>query len=108
MKIIVVKLYVSINLIIYICFVNIRVLEPLSFEQLIKDRETDDGTDDDHGVEKVLSPTPSSFNIGSELDWIEPSIKLCNSTNSLQVPSSDKVYEAFHLLQTEPSVQVRS
>ncbi|GJZ65653.1 hypothetical protein Tco_0622349 [Tanacetum coccineum] len=80
-----------------------EVLEPVSFEQLIKDRETDDGTDD--GVEKVSSPTTSSFKIGSELDWIEPSMKLCNSTSTLQVPSSDQVYEAFHLLKTEASVQ---
>nr|GEX88838.1 hypothetical protein [Tanacetum cinerariifolium] len=80
------------------------VLKPVSFEQLIKDRETDDGTDD--GVEKVSSPTTSSFKIGSDqLDWIEPSMKLCNSTSTLQVPSSDQVYEAFHLLKTEASVQ---
>ncbi|XP_074291133.1 uncharacterized protein LOC141617900 [Silene latifolia] len=41
---------------------------------------------------------------GSELDWIEPSMQLYNRrlANSY---GWEKVYDAFHLLQTEPSVQ---
>ncbi|KAI3712577.1 hypothetical protein L1987_71136 [Smallanthus sonchifolius] len=77
-----------------------EVLEPVSFAQLIKNCRIDD----DDGVETSSSPT-SCHNDGFELDWTEPSMKLCYSTSALQVPSSDKVFDAFHLLQTEPSVQ---
>ncbi|KAI3735142.1 hypothetical protein L6452_14630 [Arctium lappa] len=41
-----------------------------------------------------------------QLDWTEPSLELCNSRSTqLQVPCSSRVYDAFHLMQTEPSVQ---
>ncbi|KAI3815877.1 hypothetical protein L1987_15560 [Smallanthus sonchifolius] len=77
-----------------------EVLEPVSFAQLMKNRRIDD----DEGVE--MSSSPTSFQKdGFELDWTEPSMQLCHSTSALQVPSSDKVFDAFHLLQTEPSVQ---
>ncbi|KAJ0746949.1 hypothetical protein HanOQP8_Chr05g0183781 [Helianthus annuus] len=76
-----------------------EVLEPVSFAQLMKHQETYH-TDDDAGLEKILSPT------GFELDWREPSMQLCYSTSALQVPRSDKVFDAFHMLQTDPSVQV--
>ncbi|KAK9059668.1 hypothetical protein SSX86_020372 [Deinandra increscens subsp. villosa] len=67
-----------------------EVVESCSFRQM---RETY-GSDDD-GVE-----TPTRFKEpGLELDWTEPSMQLCYST------SADKVLDAFHLLQTEPSVQ---
>ncbi|XP_022037911.1 uncharacterized protein LOC110940664 isoform X1 [Helianthus annuus] len=75
-----------------------EVLEPVSFAQLMKHQETYH-TDDDAGLEKILSPT------GFELDWREPSMQLCYSTSALQVPRSDKVFDAFHMLQTDPSVQ---
>ncbi|CAB4271213.1 unnamed protein product [Prunus armeniaca] len=42
--------------------------------------------------------------VGSELDWMEPSAYLCNS-KMLQPHASERVYDAFHLLQTESSVQ---
>ncbi|XP_021823440.1 uncharacterized protein LOC110764731 isoform X2 [Prunus avium] len=42
--------------------------------------------------------------VGSELDWMEPSAYLCNS-KMLQSHASERVYDAFHLLQTESSVQ---
>ncbi|KAJ0918670.1 hypothetical protein HanRHA438_Chr05g0220631 [Helianthus annuus] len=32
-------------------------------------------------------------------------MQLCYSTSALQVPRSDKVFDAFHMLQTDPSVQ---
>ncbi|KAJ0576690.1 hypothetical protein HanIR_Chr05g0227261 [Helianthus annuus] len=76
-----------------------EVLEPVSFAQLMKHQETYH-TDDDAGLEKILSPT------GFELDWREPSMQLCYSTSALQVPRSDKVFDAFHMLQTDPSVQM--
>ncbi|MFS7936880.1 hypothetical protein Hanom_Chr05g00420981 [Helianthus anomalus] len=75
-----------------------EVLEPVSFAQLMKHRETYH-TDDDAGLEKIVSPS------GFELDWREPSMQLCYSTSALQVPRSDKVFDAFHMLQTDPSVQ---
>ncbi|KAH9673671.1 hypothetical protein KPL70_018188 [Citrus sinensis] len=40
----------------------------------------------------------------TELDWIEPSLCLSNS-RMLQPYPADRVYDAFHLLQTEPSIQ---
>ncbi|KAJ0041982.1 hypothetical protein Pint_17192 [Pistacia integerrima] len=39
-----------------------------------------------------------------ELDWVEPSLHLSNS-RMLQPYGPDRVYDAFHLLQTEPSIQ---
>ncbi|KAF2315825.1 hypothetical protein GH714_040367 [Hevea brasiliensis] len=41
---------------------------------------------------------------GSDLDWGESSPHLCNS-RMLRPYGPDSVYDAFHLLQTEPSVQ---
>ncbi|XP_031259156.1 uncharacterized protein LOC116117262 [Pistacia vera] len=40
----------------------------------------------------------------AELDWVEPSLHLSNS-RMLQPYGPDRVYDAFHLLQTEPSIQ---
>lgn len=41
----------------------------------------------------------------SELDWIEPSL-----LGTMMYPGSERgrVYDAFHLLQTDPTVQVHS
>ncbi|KAH9622711.1 hypothetical protein KSS87_011410 [Heliosperma pusillum] len=49
----------------------------------------------------VLQRASSS---GSELDWIEPSMQLYNRRLAHSY-GWEKVYDAFHLLQTEPSVQ---
>lgn len=38
------------------------------------------------------------------MDWFEPSLQLCDS-KGLNPYGPDKVYDAFHLLQTEPSIQ---
>lgn len=38
---------------------------------------------------------------GSEVDWVEPSLEL-----QLGGRGVERVYDAFHLLQTDPSVQV--
>lgn len=80
-------------------FVKIRVLDPI-----IENRRTY-GTYDD-GIEKISGPTVFHKS-GSELDWIEPSLQLHDSTSALHDPRSTRVYDAFHLLQTDPSVQVR-
>ncbi|KAK9120597.1 hypothetical protein Syun_018214 [Stephania yunnanensis] len=40
----------------------------------------------------------------SELDWIEPSL-IFNYPRALESYGAERVYEAFHLLQTEPLVQ---
>lgn len=47
----------------------------------------------------------SNSDMDTELDWIEPSLCLSNS-RMLQPYPADRVYDAFHLLQTEPSIQV--
>ncbi|KAL3645184.1 hypothetical protein CASFOL_010364 [Castilleja foliolosa] len=49
--------------------------------------------------EKILSSSSES-----EADWIEPSLNI-NSSRMLQRYGSDRVYDAFSLLQSEPSVQ---
>lgn len=59
-------------------------------------------------AEQASSPTGFLRRVpsyGSEVDWVEPSLPLCNA--SLLKPfGSDRLYDAFHLLQTEPHVQV--
>ncbi|KAK9665702.1 hypothetical protein RND81_14G129800 [Saponaria officinalis] len=42
--------------------------------------------------------------VGSDMDWIEPSMQLYDQRLA-QSYGWEKVYDAFHLLQTEPSVQ---
>ncbi|GFQ05070.1 hypothetical protein PHJA_002651100 [Phtheirospermum japonicum] len=49
--------------------------------------------------EKIISSSSES-----EADWIEPSLNI-RSSRMLQPYGSDRVYDAFHLLQSEPSVQ---
>lgn len=62
----------------------------------------------DKGEEhQVIIPTDFVHQIssaGSEGDWMEPSICMCNS-KMLQRYGSERVYDAFHLLRTEPLVQ---
>ncbi|XP_050225563.1 uncharacterized protein LOC126675038 isoform X1 [Mercurialis annua] len=56
---------------------------------------------------QISSPTGrlrSVSPVGSEADWIEPSMHLCNS-RMFHPYSPDRVYDAFHLLQHEPSVK---
>lgn len=40
---------------------------------------------------------------GSESDWIEPSVDLCNS-RSIGI---DTVYDAFHMLQNDQAIKVK-
>lgn len=44
----------------------------------------------------------------SELNWVEPSLQFSDSRKLVQPHGSDVVYTAFHLLQTEPQIQVLS
>ncbi|KAK4436382.1 hypothetical protein Salat_0801900 [Sesamum alatum] len=58
-------------------------------------------------VDEVTSPLGSEKGVSSsefEKDWVEPSLHLRNS-RMLKTYGSDRVYDAFHMLQTEPSVQ---
>ena len=60
-------------------------------------------------VDQVTSPTSFLRRVpsyGSEVDWMEPSLPLCNAS-LLKNFGSDGLYDAFHLLRTEPHVQVR-
>ncbi|XP_062163105.1 uncharacterized protein LOC133870081 [Alnus glutinosa] len=66
------------------------------YSKLVWDKFSFDSDKD--AADQVTSPT------GSELDWVEPSLHLCNS-RTLQPLGSDRVFDAFHLMQTEPSVQ---
>ncbi|KAI3458317.1 hypothetical protein Pfo_014980 [Paulownia fortunei] len=82
-----------------------QVLEPSSFARFPKDKLTEDTgkdvEDEDsrtEGFEKTISSAES------EVDWVEPALTLCNS-RMLQPHGSDSVYDAFYILQSEPSVQ---
>ncbi|XP_059460718.1 uncharacterized protein LOC132189900 isoform X4 [Corylus avellana] len=73
-----------------------QVFDPARNSKLVWDKYAFDLDKD--VADQVKTPT------GSELDWMEPSPHLCNS-RTLQPHGSDRVYDAFHLLHTEPSVQ---
>jgi hypothetical protein len=55
-------------------------------------------------TDEIDSPTGRVNSPVSELDWIEPPLYLCNS-RAVESYRSDEVYDAFHLLQNDPSVQ---
>lgn len=73
------------------------MFDPTRYSKLVWDKFAFDSDKD--AADQVTTPT------GSELDWVEPSLHLCNS-RTLQPLGSDRVFDAFHLMQTEPSVQV--
>ncbi|KAK3033265.1 hypothetical protein RJ639_033145 [Escallonia herrerae] len=82
-----------------------RVLDPASYSQVMKDRL--DYHSDKDVADRISSPTGTLrrvSSVGSECSWIEPSLQQFNS----RMPhsrGSERVLDAFHLLQTEPSVQ---
>lgn len=84
-----------------------RVMEPASYSQFIKDRYGYNS--DKEAVDQNSSPINRLrrvSSVGSELDWIEPSMQLCNPrTIWPQGSTRDRVYDAFHLLQNDPYVQ---
>ncbi|XP_011101112.1 uncharacterized protein LOC105179211 isoform X2 [Sesamum indicum] len=58
-------------------------------------------------VDEITSPLGSEKRVPLsefEKDWVEPPLHLRNS-RMFQTYGSDRVYDAFHLLQTEPSIQ---
>ncbi|KAL7146558.1 hypothetical protein ABFS83_06G049500 [Erythranthe nasuta] len=70
-----------------------------ALQQVLKPKHVDE-----YGVEKSMIYSSSSE---SEVDWIEPSLTICSNNSRMleQQNGSDRVYDAFHLLQNEPSVQ---
>ncbi|KAA8539782.1 hypothetical protein F0562_026474 [Nyssa sinensis] len=83
-----------------------QVLDPPSFPQFIKDRLAYN-SDEEVASGQITSPTGLAHtvpSVGSEIDWIEPYLQMHNP-RMLEPQGSDRVYDAFHLLQTEPSVQ---
>lgn len=81
-----------------------RVFSPTHHPQFIRDKFGSEYLDRDV-VDQITSASGSVHRVtlhGSESDWIEPSDYLCNS----QPHGCERVYDAFHLLQNESSVQV--
>ncbi|KAE8720354.1 Ribosomal protein L23/L15e family protein [Hibiscus syriacus] len=83
-----------------------RVAGVSSSRELIRDKSSYNA-DKEIGYQ-VPSPGTSSMHrvrsVGSELDWIEPSMQLYNArANGPYVTNS--VSDAFHLLQTDPTIQ---
>ncbi|KAK2975809.1 hypothetical protein RJ640_022826 [Escallonia rubra] len=82
-----------------------QVLDPASYSLLMKDRL--DYHSDKDVADRISSPSGTLrrvSSVGSESSWIEPSLQQFNS----RMPhsrGSERVLDAFHLLQTEPSVQ---
>ncbi|XP_011076391.1 uncharacterized protein LOC105160622 [Sesamum indicum] len=70
-------------------------------EKLSEDIEKDVDNEDSRtkGFEGMISSSES------EVDWFEPSLSVYNSRMLQRPCGSSRVYDAFHLLQTEPSVQ---
>ncbi|XP_052184566.1 uncharacterized protein LOC127796452 isoform X2 [Diospyros lotus] len=55
-------------------------------------------------VQSAVVALQQASSAGTELDWIEPSLQLHNP-RMLQPYGTNRVYDAFHLLQTEPCIQ---
>lgn len=81
------------------------MFSPTHHPQFIRDKFGSEYLDKDV-VDQITSASGSVHRVnllGSDSDWIEPSDYLCNS----QPHGCERVYDAFHLLQNESSVQVR-
>lgn len=82
-----------------------QVFNQETYSNLVRDKFAPDFVNGEE--HQVMSPTDLVHQIspvGSELDWMEPSVLMCNS-KMLQPYGSERVYDAFHLLQTDPLVQ---
>lgn len=80
-----------------------RVFNPSSCSQLVRDKYVYNSYKD--MGECISVPTELIHRVssaGSDVDWMEPSLQLLHS------PGTDRVYDAFQLLQSEPTVQVLS
>ncbi|XP_057521637.1 uncharacterized protein LOC130801777 isoform X2 [Amaranthus tricolor] len=80
-----------------------QVLHPESTYKDAKELTSDvDGdTDGDQTTNPTVERTSSK---GSDSDWMEPSMQPYDR-NLVQSPRWERVHDAFHLLETEPSVQ---
>ncbi|CAH8280449.1 unnamed protein product [Arabidopsis lyrata] len=85
------------------------------FEWVAVDKEIDLITDEAPELDDAFSALQLMFNDDEEesgdqvsesefVDWIEPPLQLCN-TRLLQPYMLDRLYDAFHVFQTDPSVQ---
>ncbi|KAL9691643.1 hypothetical protein QQ045_012068 [Rhodiola kirilowii] len=82
-----------------------QVIETAPFSHFVRDKYGTNMETDVSG--RAVSPTRFNRRTAcsiSESDWAEPSLQLCNA-GMLQRCGSGTVYDAFHLLQTDPSVQ---
>ncbi|XP_060203357.1 uncharacterized protein LOC132631697 isoform X1 [Lycium barbarum] len=82
-----------------------QVLEPSYFSCSTNDglgyNSNEDKTDE---LSSSLDLSREVSSSGSVSDWIEPSLHICNS-KLLQSYGASRVFDAFHMLQTEPSIQ---
>ncbi|TXG70635.1 hypothetical protein EZV62_005570 [Acer yangbiense] len=82
-----------------------QVFDPVSYSHLVRDKFGSNLEKD--VVDQISSSSGLGHHvasIGSELDWMEPA-PYPSYTRMLQPYGYDRVYDAFHLLQTEPSIQ---
>lgn len=83
-----------------------RAMYPSLDSHVIKDKfacnSDKDVTDPISSTNGCLIRQASS---SSESDWREPSLQLCDP-KVLQTYGSNKVYDAFHLMRTDSSIQV--
>ncbi|GFY83288.1 uncharacterized conserved protein [Actinidia rufa] len=56
-------------------------------------------------ADEITSPIVLVNKDGTERDWIEPSLQQQTGSRMLQPHGSDRVYDAFHLLQTDPCIK---
>lgn len=90
---------------LFLGLLNCSVFDAPSHSQLIRDKYT--CTVDKDLAHRISCPALLNqvSSVGSESDWKEDSHVLCDPRALLSY-GSQRVHEAFHLLQTEPSVQV--
>ncbi|XP_010258847.1 PREDICTED: uncharacterized protein LOC104598470 [Nelumbo nucifera] len=82
-----------------------QIIAPALCSQIVEDRSP--SSSDKDVIHQIGSPTSFMHRdslYGSPKDWIEPALNLYNPRVS-QSRQCERVYDAFHLLQTEPSVQ---
>ncbi|XP_050225564.1 uncharacterized protein LOC126675038 isoform X2 [Mercurialis annua] len=79
-----------------------KVFDTASYSEFVTDKFA--CTDVANQISSPTGRLRSVSPVGSEADWIEPSMHLCNS-RMFHPYSPDRVYDAFHLLQHEPSVK---
>lgn len=79
-----------------------QVFDSGPYSQYVRDRFSPYVDNNVDQVKNTSNSLPRVSSYGSEMDWIEPAFHLSNS-RALQ--PHEQVYDAFHLLQRDPSVQ---